>query len=197
MSSHSGASQSAAGASLVPRRLLAIVLAAAAVGLVAAWGIPGLASRAPAAAASQAAAPLEGAPAPDFSLSTVTGESMGIGDFRGRPVLINFWATWCEPCRLEMPAIQERYERFAPEGLQVLAVDYDEPVDDVAAFGKELGLSFPLLLDPSAEVQNLYQVRGYPSSYFVDRQGIIRAIQIGVMTEGQLDHGLSVLGLGG
>lgn len=178
-------------------RLAAVVLLIAAIGLVAGWGIPGLASRAPAAAAGEATAPLEGAPAPDFTLTTADGRTMGTGDFLGRPLLINFWATWCEPCRLEMPAIQARYERYAADGLQVLAVDFDEPAGDVAAFGQELGLTFPLLLDPSGSVQRLYQVRGYPSSFFIDRQGVIRAVQIGVMTEGQLDHNLAGLGLGG
>ena len=86
-------------------------------------------------------APIKGALAPDFELGTVYGETVKLSDFRGQAVLVNFWATWCAPCRIEMPAIQERFETYSP-GLQVLAVDFAEPLDAVAAFKKELGITF-------------------------------------------------------
>ncbi|NIM92500.1 MAG: redoxin domain-containing protein [Anaerolineales bacterium] len=140
-------------------------------------------------------APVLNAPAPDFTLTNLEGDEVSLSDFQGQPVLINFWATWCAPCRIEMPAIQDRFERFSTDGLAVLAVDFDEPASDVQAFGDELGLTFDLLLDPGAEIQRLYLVQGYPTSFFVDREGIIRVHHIGVMTEGQLDGYLAEVGL--
>jgi peroxiredoxin len=144
---------------------------------------------------SAEAAPERGAPAPEFALFTPEGEEVKLSEFRGQPVLINFWATWCAPCRIEMPAMQDRFTKYADEGLIILAVDFDEPASDVAAFRDELGLTFSLLLDPGAEIQKLYRVRGYPSSFFVDRDGIIQVQHIGVMTEGQLDENLAQIGL--
>jgi peroxiredoxin len=141
-------------------------------------------------------APLMGAVAPDFSLLDTEGEQISLSDFRGQPILINFWATWCGPCRLEMPAIQERFEKFKDDGFVVLAVDFDEPLSDVRAYGDELGLTFTLLLDPGAEVQKLYRNRSYPSSFFVDADGVIQVQHIGVMTEGQIDENLAKIGLG-
>ncbi|NIS83002.1 MAG: redoxin domain-containing protein [Anaerolineales bacterium] len=141
-------------------------------------------------------APAMGALAPDFTLFDLQGEEVSLSDFHGQPVLINFWATWCGPCRLEMPAIQSRYERYKDDGLVVLAVDFDEPAGDVESFRDELGLTFPLLLDPGAKVQKLYRNRSYPSSFFVDADGVIQVQHIGVMTEGQIDENLAQIGVG-
>lgn len=140
-------------------------------------------------------APVKGAVAPDFELINVEGENVKLSDYRGKSVLINFWATWCGPCRLEMPAIQARYEQYSPE-LVVLAVDNDESQEIVAAFVDELGLTFPILLDFGAVIQDLYRIRGYPSSLFVDANGIIQVVHIGIMTEGQLDGYLAEIGIG-
>lgn len=139
-------------------------------------------------------APVLGSLAPDFELENLDGETVRLSDFRGQPVLINFWATWCGPCRVEMPDIQARYEKYAPD-LVILAVDFDEPKETVQFFVDELELTFPILLDVGGKIQELYLVRGYPSSYFVDREGVIQAVQIGVMTGGQLDEFLAEVGL--
>ncbi len=136
--------------------------------------------------------PEVGALAPDFALQNLQGETVRLSQLRGQVVLVNFWATWCGPCRLEMPAIQARYNHG---GFTVLAVDFAEPAPQVQAFADELGLSFPILLDPDGAVQELYRVRGYPTSFFVDPQGVIRFFHIGEMSETILDHYLAELGV--
>lgn len=139
-------------------------------------------------------APVVGFIAPDFELESIEAEAVRLGDFRGKVVLINFWATWCGPCRVEMPAMQNRFEAYDGD-LVILAVDNDEPLEKVVAFVEELGLTFTVLLDLGAEVQDMYLIRGYPTSVFVDKDGIIQFIHIGIMTEDQLDGYLAELDL--
>ncbi len=136
------------------------------------------------------------ASAPDFELASLSGEQVQLEDFRGQVVLVNFWATWCGPCRLEMPAFQDRFKEHGGD-LQIVAVNFDEPQHEVQNFVDELGLTFEILLDPGGEIQRLYQVRGYPTSYFVDAEGVVRVIHIGIMTESQLDGYLTELGFEG
>jgi peroxiredoxin len=140
--------------------------------------------------------PAVGKPAPDFELQSLSETQFRLSDLSGKVVLINFWASWCGPCRLEMPAIQARYLQH-PDELEVLAINFDEPIEDVRAFVDELGLTLPVLLDPGAAVQDLYRVRGYPTTYMVDAQGVVRVVHIGFMSEKQLDAYLVELGVGG
>jgi peroxiredoxin len=149
----------------------------------------------PADLASLETAPSQGALAPDFSLFNLEGEQITLSELRGHPVMINLWATWCAPCRIEMPHIQDRFERYSGEGFLVLAIDFNEPADLVADFRDELGLTFDILLDPGAEVQELYRNRNYPSTFFIDENGVIQVQHIGLMTEGQLDENLAAIGL--
>lgn len=95
-----------------------------------------------------------------------------------------------------MPAIQSRFEQHHSE-LEVLAINFDEPGDQVQAFVQDLGLTFTVLLDPGGEVQRLYQIRGYPTTYIVDENGVVAVQQIGIMNEQQLDEYLSQVGVGG
>jgi peroxiredoxin len=139
--------------------------------------------------------PVVGAIAPDFTLMNLEGDEVQLSSLGGQPVLINFWATWCAPCRVEMPAIQSRYEKFKDQGLEVLAVDFDEPADIVADFRDEFGLTFQILLDPGAAVQKLYRNRTYPTTYFIDPDGIIQVQHFGPMTGGQIDENLAKIGL--
>jgi peroxiredoxin len=141
-------------------------------------------------------APAKGKAAPDFELKGLSGQAYRLSEQSGKVVVINFWATWCGPCRLEMPSIQARYLRY-PDELQVLAVNFDEPVEAVQAFVDELDLTFPVLLDPGAEVQDLYRVRGYPTTYIIDPEGMVQVVHIGFMSELQLDGYLDELGVGG
>lgn len=131
-------------------------------------------------------APVVGALAPDFELQDIDGELVSLSDHQGQPVLINFWATWCPPCLLEMPTIQNRYEMHHPE-LVVLAVDYAETVEEVSAYVESVGLTFNPLLDSRGEVAQLFQVRGNPTSFFIDSDGVIQVVHIGMMTEDQID----------
>ena len=141
-----------------------------------------------------AAGPLVGDPAPDFELVEAgTGKKQRLSDFRGRPVLVNFWATWCAPCRIEMPALEKAATTYRNAGLQVLAVNFGESQPAVLAFAAELGLQLPLLLDSDGAVQASYRVPGYPSSYFIDRQGRVAAVHLGILTEDQLVARLSTI----
>jgi peroxiredoxin len=141
-------------------------------------------------------APEVGALAPEIELQNIKGETVRLSDLRGQVVLVNFWATWCGPCRLEMPDIQESFEQYSP-GFTVLAVNNGESSSEVEGFVQELGLTFHVLLDPGLEVPEDYLVRGLPSSYFVDQDGVVRIVHIGVMTEGQLKDYLEEMGLSG
>jgi cytochrome c biogenesis protein CcmG, thiol:disulfide interchange protein DsbE len=126
-------------------------------------------------------APQQGFPAPDFELSTLAGESIRLSDLRGQAVLINLWATWCPPCRAEMPAIEKVYNEYKQDGLIVLAINmtYQDDPGRVPSFVEEYGLTFPILMDTQGTVGTDYQLRSLPSSYFIDREGIIKEVVIG------------------
>lgn len=136
-----------------------------------------------------------GAEAPGFQLDTPDGASLDLTDYRGEIVLLNFWATWCAPCRTEMPLLQETFDQLSDQGFVVLGIDFDESADAVSAFREELGLSFPLLLDPGGKIQQLYKVRGYPTTVVLDREGRIHTYHIGVLIESQLEGYLEAAGL--
>lgn len=117
-----------------------------------------------------------GAPAPDFrAIDLATGDSVSLRNrYRGAVTLVNVWATWCVPCRVEMPAMEKLYQSLAPRGFRIAAVSIDEgSPQDVQAFGQNLGLSFDLLQDRSTRVQQIYQTTGVPESFLLNRDGII------------------------
>jgi cytochrome c biogenesis protein CcmG/thiol:disulfide interchange protein DsbE len=134
--------------------------------------------------AEAAPAPEIGRLAPDFTLETPGGEVVSLAELRGQVVLINIWATWCPPCRAEMPTIQAVYERYGPEGFAVAAVNMNEGPEVVAAYLRDHGLSFPVPLDRDGQVSFAYRANALPSSFFVDRRGVIRAIYRGPMSRG-------------
>lgn len=121
--------------------------------------------------------------APDFTLPTLEGNEVTLSDLRGQPVLINFWATWCPPCRFEMPAMQRVYERYKDKGLVILAVNYREDKERIRPFVEELGITFIILLDLDGVVANQYRVLGLPTTYFVDRNGKVTNVRVGAMNE--------------
>jgi len=119
-------------------------------------------------------------PAPNFSLSTLADGRKKLSDYHGRVVLLNFWATWCSPCRYEMPQIEALWKKYRNQGFAVLAVNVDRGNrTDVADFAHSLHLGFPVLLDPEGTVRNRYGVRALPTSYLIGRDGKIIGRVIG------------------
>lgn len=126
-------------------------------------------------------APQQGFLAPDFELKTPQGDPIQLSDLRGQAVLINLWATWCLPCRAEMQTIEKVYNEYKDQGFTVLAINmtYQDDPFAILPFVNERGLSFPILLDETGEMANAYQLRSLPSSFFVDRNGVINEVVIG------------------
>ena len=130
-----------------------------------------------------AEAPVLGAIAPDFTLTNLDGESVTLSQFRGQPVVVNFWATWCVPCRREMPAFQKAFDAGQEDELVILALNLEEDASLVEPFVEEFGLTFEILYDSDGAVNKLYRVTGLPRTIFVDRQGVIQNIQVGEVQE--------------
>ena len=119
--------------------------------------------------------PSIGSPAPPFRLIDLSGRAVSLSDYHGRVVLLNFWATWCGPCRVEMPAMEAVYRSFKAKGLEILAISVDQQGAAVTRpFQESLGLSFPILHDSDYQVGLTYGARTLPMTYAIDRQGIIR-----------------------
>jgi peroxiredoxin len=137
-----------------------------------------------------------GSTAPDFQVLDLEGALISLSDYQDQVVLINFWATWCGPCRDEMPIFQDYYEQFADQGFVVIALSCSSLSQDVLAFQQELGLSFPIAIDLRDDVQDLYRIWTYPTTFVVDREGIIRYIHYGSMTDSVLDRYLAGVGIG-
>ena len=120
-----------------------------------------------------------GALAPDFQLQSTTGESIRLSDLRGQPVIVNFWATWCGPCVVEMPTLQSLYEARRQQGLRILAVNIGEPAQAVREWQADYGLTYDILIDEAQQVSTLYRLRGQPSTYVISPEGIIIDIFFG------------------
>ena len=141
-------------------------------------------------------APAEGSEvgklAPDFQLENLEGQSVSLSDLRGKPVMLNFWATWCPPCRAEMPYIQQIYEEWSGKGLEVLAIDIGESPSEVKKFLQNQGLSLPVLLDTKKNVAQKYNITGIPTTFFIDSDGIIQEKVIGAFpSKGAIEKHLS------
>lgn len=125
--------------------------------------------------------PRPGFLAPDFTLQTIDGETVTLSDLRGQAVLVNIWASWCSPCRAEMPAMQRVYEDYKSKGLVILAVNstVQDSAESARSFAAELGLTFPIQLDIEGIATRLYEAQGLPASFFIGRDGIIREVVSG------------------
>jgi len=138
-------------------------------------------------------APVPGKLAPDFELQSLDGQTISLKDMQGRPVLLNFWTTWCGPCRVEMPLLQEvsKDPEWSEKGLVVLAVNLGEPPSLVQEFMGKNSLTFTVLLDTTGKVGMLYNVAAIPVTYFIDKDGIIREIKLGAFTRrADIERGL-------
>lgn len=130
--------------------------------------------------------PLLDKPAPDFTLTTLDGRTVSLFDYAGRPVIVNFWASWCIPCREEFPEFVAARVQYAASGLEVLGIVHQDSSDAAAAFARDHGALWPLLQDADESVWNAYQGLGVPSTYFIDRAGIVRATSLGPVSAAAL-----------
>jgi peroxiredoxin len=131
------------------------------------------------AATSLASSGLEGQVAPDFALKSSSGENLRLSEYRGDVVMINFWATWCGPCRQEMPLLDELYTRYERVGFNLLGVNIDDDSRRAMQMIDELGVNFPVLFDARKEVSKLYEVEAMPVTVLVDREGNVRHVHHG------------------
>ncbi len=147
------------------KRLLPLLLLVAALAAIVVVQLDGSGSR-------------SGFQAPDFTLPDLGGTRHSLSAYRGKVVFLNIWATWCPPCREEMPSMNRLHRQYRDDGLVVLAVSEDEgATESVAAFARDLGLEFPILLDPAGELPPRYGVTGYPETFLIDKTGrIVRHI---------------------
>ena len=131
------------------------------------------------AATSLASSGLTGQTAPDFALKSSSGENLRLSEYRGDVVMVNFWATWCGPCRQEMPILDELYSRYQRVGFSLLGVNIDDNSSKAMNMVNELGVTFPVLFDSRKEVSELYDVDAMPVTLLIDREGTVRYVHQG------------------
>jgi len=131
-----------------------------------------------------------GAPAADFTLEDLEGNKVSLSDYKGKKVFLNFWATWCEPCKQEMPEMEKIHETY--EDVVVLAINLDTE-KDIQGFMDEHGLTFQALLDVDEEVNDQYEVVSIPTSFFIDEEGIIRKKIVGVLDYEKMEENIEAL----
>ncbi len=128
-----------------------------------------------------------GAQLGNFTLTDVTGKQVRLSDYAGRPVLINAWATWCPPCQAEMPDLNAYYKAHSSQGFVILAINAGETAAQASAFANQLGLTFPILLDPSESLMDTLHIADFPTSILVGRDGTVKAIHVGRLTPATLE----------
>jgi peroxiredoxin len=166
------------------RTLLGLGLAGAIVG--GAWAVGGSAGFdvIGKGGANQDLLPKVGDPAPDFMAVSLKGEAIALSDYLGKPVWLNFWGSWCPPCRAEMPDIQAAYEQLAPKGINLLAVSLGEPPEDAARFAAMNKTTFTILVDPNRKLTTpSYPIYNFPTHIFIDSAGVVRKLVLSIMSE--------------
>lgn len=132
-------------------------------------------------------------PAPNFVIKLIDGKDFNFGDYKGKPVLINFFASWCLPCREEMPVLEQIVQEYQPKGVVFLGIAVDDTEAKMKDFIKKYGVTFPVGLDKTAEIQKSFGLYGIPTTYFIDKNGVINYFHSGVVTEELLQHELNKL----
>lgn len=133
----------------------------------------------PSTAAAAASSLVLRAPAPEFTLHAADGRNVRLGELRGQVVLVNFWATWCSPCREEMPQLDKLYQKYHGSGFTLLGVSVDDDANNAQAVARRLGVTFPVLLDTDKQVSKLYDLATMPSTVLIDRDGRVRYLNRG------------------
>jgi peroxiredoxin len=131
--------------------------------------------------------------APELTLYDLDGEQASLADFAGQVVLVNNWATWCPPCKAEMPTLQAYYEKHKDQGFLLIGIEAGEPADEVALFVEDYKLTFPIWLDPQNKALSAFHNQNLPSSYVIDRQGTVRLAWVGAISESILEKFLTPL----
>jgi len=139
-------------------------------------------------------APHKGHTAPDFTLQNLDGQPVNLDDLGGQVVMLNFWAVWCGFCRIEMPEIEAAYTTYHKQGFVVLGINVGERHDVVREFVEGMGLSFPILLDGDTEVTSAYEIRGLPTSLFINQDGVIYAVHVGPLDKASIERYLAQAG---
>ncbi|MFZ0545012.1 MAG: TlpA disulfide reductase family protein [Candidatus Promineifilaceae bacterium] len=137
-------------------------------------------------------APVAGYLAPSFTLTTLQGEEHSLADYQGRPIVLNFWATWCPPCRAEVPHFQDA-SRIYNGQVAIVGIDQGEPLSLVNDFAAQFGISYPLLLDPDNDVNRQYNVQALPTTVFIDSNGVIREVFTGIINSAVLQDRIEFL----
>ncbi len=164
------------GAGTTKWRWLAACLLIALLALLA-WGLR-----------AQAGGPLEAGPAPDFSLTTFGGETLTLSDLRGQVVIINFWASWCPPCRDEAPYLEATWRKYRDQGVIFIGVDYVDAEPNALAYIEEFDITYPNGPDIGQKIAEAYRIKGVPETFYVDKTGQLRGVQIGPLFPPTLDN---------
>lgn len=135
----------------------------------------------------------EGQPAPDFALADLDGNTVRLDDLRGRPVVVNFWASWCGPCVEEFPLLRAAAAEHADEGLAIVGIVYDDRSESARAFMQQNGGTWPAAMDPGGRVAAAYGVYAPPQTYFIGRDGTVVARQVGQFSQASLDEKLAAI----
>jgi cytochrome c biogenesis protein CcmG/thiol:disulfide interchange protein DsbE len=136
---------------------------------------------------------IKGKLAPEFSLESLQGQTVHLADFRGKAVLLNFWATWCQPCKIEMPWLEQMQQQYGPEGLQIVGIAMDDASkEDIAKFTKEMGVNYPILLGKESVGDAYGGVQFLPSTFFIDRNGKIVDRVFGLKSRSEIEDDIKL-----
>ena len=177
---------------MVPAPRRRPILLALALALAATVGVIAVVALARPSATDQAGI-AKGQPAPDIAGTTLDGAPLRLADLRGHPVVVNFWGPSCIPCRTEFPLLKAKLAQHAGDGLLVVGILTDDPVDLARTFVRDEGATWPTVVDPGAAIKGTYRVVARPQTYFIDRSGVLRSIQVGEATDPDFERQFALI----